>query len=141
MDRNYLYQVDIREWIENGLDAEIMVPVFENRVDKKYDVYLQSFLLPIDAVESDMQNDTYNANTMEPGITVYGSWENDEKVYHRWGNDDDFEPLIIKRNFNGVATDSVEVAEEFRLLFNLYFNSQKMNMLMFQMERELLLLK
>lgn len=83
------------------------------------------FLLPIDAVESDMQNDTYNANTMEPGITVYGSWENDEKVYHRWGNDDDFEPLIIKRNFNGVATDSVEVAEEFRLLFNLYFNSQK----------------
>ena len=125
MDRNYLYQVDIREWIENGLDAEIMVPVFGNRVDKKYDVYLQSFLLPIDAVESDMQNDTYNANTMEPGITVYGSWENDEKVYHRWGNDDDFEPLIIKRNFNGVATDSVEVAEEFRLLFNLYFNSQK----------------
>ena len=80
MDRNYLYQVDIREWIENGLDAEIMVPVFGNRVDKKYDVYLQSFLLPIDAVESDMQNDTYNANTMEPGITVYGSWENDEKV-------------------------------------------------------------
>ncbi len=125
MDRNYLYQVDIREWIENGLDAEIMVPVFGNRVDKKYDVYLQSFLLPIDAVESDMQNDTYNANTMEPGITVYGSWENDEKVYHRWGNGDDFEPLIIKRNFNGVATDSVEVAEEFRLLFNLYFNSQK----------------
>ena len=121
MDRNYLYQVDIREWIENGLDAEIMVPVFGNRVDKKYDVYLQSFLLPIDAVESDMQNDTQNANTMEPGITVYGSWENDEKVYHRWGNDDDFEPLIIKRNFNGVATDSVEVAEEFRLLFNLYF--------------------
>ena len=43
MDRNYLYQVDIREWIENGLDAEIMVPVFGNRVDKKYDVYLQSF--------------------------------------------------------------------------------------------------
>ena len=84
MDRNYLYQVDIREWIENGLDAEIMVPVFGNRVDKKYDVYLQSFLLPIDAVESDMQNDTYNANTMEPGITVYGSWESDEKVYHNF---------------------------------------------------------
>lgn len=43
MDRNYLYQVDIRGWIENGLDAEIMVPVSGNRVDKKYDVYIQSF--------------------------------------------------------------------------------------------------
>ena len=125
MDRNYLYQVDIRGWIENGLDAEIMVPVSGNRVDKKYDVYIQSFLLPTDAVEADMENDTYNAHSMEPGITVYGSWENDEKVYHRWGNGDGFEPLIIKRNFNGVATDSIEVAEEFRLLFNLYFNSQK----------------
>ncbi len=39
----------------------------------------KAFCFPIDAVESDMQNDTYNANTMEPGITVYGSWENDEK--------------------------------------------------------------
>ena len=79
MDKNYLYQVDIREWIEDGLDAEIMVPVSGNRVDKKYDVYIQSFLLPIDAVEADMENDTYNAHSMEPGITVYGSWENDEK--------------------------------------------------------------
>ena len=25
MNKNYLYQVDICEWIENGLDAEIMV--------------------------------------------------------------------------------------------------------------------
>ena len=125
MDKNYLYQVDIREWIEDGLDAEIMVPVSGNRVDKKYDVYIQSFLLPIDAVEADMENDTYNAHSMEPGIIVYGSWENDEKVYHRWGNGDGFEPLIIRRNFNGVEADSIEVAEEFRLLFNLYFNSQK----------------
>lgn len=82
MDRNYLYQVDIRGWIENGLDAEIMVPVSGNRVNKNYDVYIQSFLLPTDAVEADMKNDTYNAHSMEPGITVYGSWENDEKVYH-----------------------------------------------------------
>lgn len=37
MDKKYLYQVDIREWIEDGLDAEIMVPVSGNRVDKKYD--------------------------------------------------------------------------------------------------------
>lgn len=117
--------MEIREWIENGLDAEIMVPVSGNKIDKKYDVYLQSFLLPMEEVSSDMENDTYNAHTMMPGITVYGSWENDEKVYYRWGNDNNFEPLVIKREYNGVATDSVEIAEEFRLLFNLYFNAQK----------------
>lgn len=72
-----------------------------------------------------MENDTYNAHTLMPGITVYGSWEDDEKVYHRWGNDNGYEPLVIKREYNGVATDSIEIVEEFRLLFNLYFNSQK----------------
>ena len=46
-------------------------------------------------------------------------------MYHRWANGDVVEPLIRRRNFNGVAADSIEVAEEFRLLFNLYFNSQK----------------
>lgn len=125
MDKDYLYQIDIREWIERGLDADIMVPVSGNKIDKKYDIYLQSFLLPLNEVENDMENDTYNAHTLVPGITVYGSWEDDEKVYHRWGNDNGYEPLVIKREYNGVATDSIEIVEEFRLLFNLYFNSQK----------------
>lgn len=125
MDKDYLYQIDIREWIERGLDADIMVPVSGNKIDKKYDIYLQSFLLPLNVVENDMENDTYNAHTLVPGITVYGSWEDDETVYHRWGNDNGYEPLVIKREYNGVATDSIEIVEEFRLLFNLYFNSQK----------------
>lgn len=98
MDKDYLYQIDIREWIERGLDADIMVPVSGNKIDKKYDIYLQSFLLPLNEVENDMENDTYNAHTLMPGITVYGSWEDDEKVYHRWGNDNGYEPLVIKNS-------------------------------------------
>lgn len=125
MNKDYLYQIEIREWIERGLDADIMVPVSGNKIDEKYDICLQSFLLPLDEVENDMENDTYNAHTLMPGITVYGSWEDDEKVYYRWGNDNGYEPLIIKREYNGVAPDSIEIVEEFRLLFNLYFNSQK----------------
>jgi RNA polymerase sigma factor (sigma-70 family) len=56
MDKDYLYQIDIREWIERGLDADIMVPVSGNKIDKKYDIYLQSFLLPLNEVENDMEN-------------------------------------------------------------------------------------
>lgn len=43
MERKYLYQVDIREWIENGLDAEIMVPVLGNRVDKNMMYIFKAF--------------------------------------------------------------------------------------------------
>lgn len=120
MDKDYLYQIDIREWIERGLDADIMVPVSGNKIDKKYDIYLQSFLLPLNEVENDMENDTYNAHTLMPGITVYGSWEDDEKVYHRWGNDNGYEPLVIKREYNGVASNHfcVSAASVVKSLFH-----------------------
>lgn len=55
MDKDYLYQIDIREWIERGLDADIMVPISGNKIDKKYDIYLQSFLLPLNEVEMNME--------------------------------------------------------------------------------------
>ncbi len=35
MERKYLYQVDIREWIENGLDAEIMVVMCQDLAQNK----------------------------------------------------------------------------------------------------------
>lgn len=124
MDKDYLYQIAVRDWIETGLGSNTMVPVYGNNNDERYEICIQSFLLPLKAVEEDMKDDTYNARTQMPGITVYGSLEDDEKVYYRWGNPCDHEPLVIKREYHGVAPDSLEIAEEFRLLFNLYFNSQ-----------------
>lgn len=118
----YIYQVPVREWIEKQLGSEIMIPVEGIRKDGKYNICIQSFMLPVDMLETEMENDTYNAGTLMPGITVYGS---DEKEYLRWGNDRGYEPIAIRRCYDGLAPDSVEVIEEFRLLFNLYYNSQK----------------
>lgn len=125
MDKDYVYQLSVREWIENELGKELMIPVFGSKKDNKWDIYIQSCLLPIDMIDDELENDTYNARSLSPGITVYGSWEDDEKVYHRWNNDKGIEPFVISRSFEGLAEDSIEIVEEFRLLFNLYYNSQK----------------
>ena len=125
MNKDYLFQVSVRDWIENSLGTEIMIPVYGGMVNNDYDIFVQSFLLPEDMLEQEMDNDTYNAHNLIPGITVYGLWEDDEKVYHQWGNGTGFEPIVIKRDFNGLMPDSIEIVEEFRLLFNLYYNSQK----------------
>lgn len=125
MDKDYVYQLSVREWIENELGKELMIPVFGSKKDNKWDIYIQSCLLPIDMIDKELENDTYNASSLSPGITVYGSWEDDEKVYHRWNNDKGIEPFVISRSFDGLAEDSIEIVEEFRLLFNLYYNSQK----------------
>jgi len=61
---------------------------------------------------------------LRPGVTVYGAWDSGEAAYYKWGNNASIEPLVIKRDYNDLARDNIEIVEEFRFLFNLYYNSQ-----------------
>lgn len=31
MDKNVLYQIDIREWLENSFGSEVMIPVYGSK--------------------------------------------------------------------------------------------------------------
>src|SRR6266496_1859515 len=56
-----------------------------------------------------------------PGCNKYGDGE---VVYHRFGEDEGYEPPILERDCHGVKPSYEEVAEEFRLFHNLYFDSK-----------------
>lgn len=125
MDKSYIYQVSIREWIENDWDKGIFVPVYGERKDDKWDIFFQSYLVPADRTEEQLKTDTYDAyGLLRPGVTVYGAWDSGEAAYYKWGNNTSIEPLVIKRDYNDLARDNIEIVEEFRFLFNLYYNSQ-----------------
>lgn len=126
MDKNYIYQVAIREWIENDWGKEIFIPVYGGKKDGELDIFFQSYLIPIGDAESQLETDTYDiTGSLLPGITVYGAWESGEALYHKWNNDSSIEPFVLQRNYNGLADDNIEIVEEFRFLFNLYYNSEK----------------
>lgn len=126
VDKDYIYQVPIREWIEHAWGKkEIFVPVYGSKKDDKWDRFFQSYLIPANETEGQLETESYDIhNSLLPGITVYGEWDSGEAVYHKWNNDSNIEPLVIKRNYNGLANDNIEIVEEFRFLFNLYYNSQ-----------------
>ena len=125
LDKSYIYQVSIREWIENDWDKGIFVPVYGGRKDDKWDIFFQSYLVPADRTEEQLKTDTYDAyGLLRPGVTVYGAWDSGEAAYYKWGNNTSIEPLVIKRDYNDLARDNIEIVEEFRFLFNLYYNSQ-----------------
>jgi hypothetical protein len=125
LDKSYIYQVSIREWIENDWDKGIFVPVYGGRKDDKWDIFFQSYLVPADRTEEQLKTDTYDAyGLLRPGVTVYGAWDSGEAAYYKWGNNVSIEPLVIKRDYNDLARDNIEIVEEFRFLFNLYYNSQ-----------------
>ena len=125
LDKSYIYQVSIREWIENDWDKGIFVPVYGGRKDDKWDIFFQSYLVPADRTEEQLKTDTYDAyGLLRPGVTVYGAGDSGEAAYYKWGNNTSIEPLVIKRDYNDLARDNIEIVEEFRFLFNLYYNSQ-----------------
>lgn len=125
LDKSYIYQVSIREWIENDWDKGIFVPVYGGRKDDKWDIFFQSYLVPADRTEEQLKTDTYDAyGLLRPGVTVYGAWDSGEAAYYKWGNNTSIGPLVIKRDYNDLARDNIEIVEEFRFLFNLYYNSQ-----------------
>lgn len=125
MNKSYIYQLPIREWIENDWGKEIFVPVYGSKKDDKWDIFLQSYLISANETEGQLETDSYDIHSsLLPGITVYGAWDSGEAIYNKWNNDSNMEPLVIKRDYNGLANDNIEIVEEFRFLFNLYYNSQ-----------------
>ena len=68
MDKNVLYQIDIREWLENSFGSEVMIPVYGSKKDERYDVFLQSYLVPIKNAEKQLETNTYDVNTLAPRL-------------------------------------------------------------------------
>ena len=42
MDKNYIYQIPIREWIECSWGKEVLIPIYGNKKDEKWDIFFQS---------------------------------------------------------------------------------------------------
>ncbi len=56
-----------------------------------------------------------------PGCSVYYDGENEVASYHRFGDDDGVEPLVVLRDFHGVLPTFLELSEEYRHFHNLFF--------------------
>lgn len=74
MDKNYIYQVSIREWIENDWGKGIFVPVYGGKKDDKWDIFFQSYLVSANETTEQLKTDSYDIpSSLCPGITIYGS--------------------------------------------------------------------
>ena len=51
MDIKTIYQIDIREWIEHSCGSEMVIPIYGSRKDSNYDLFLQSYLVPVQDAE------------------------------------------------------------------------------------------
>ena len=79
-------------------------------------------LLPSTLVNEMLSDKTYISKVIED-VWVEPFIPPDVPTYNRWGSEGDqngFEPLIIKRRYGRLNVDYVEISEEFRLFHDLY---------------------
>lgn len=66
------------------------------------------------------------------GPSVWTSWQEgvETHTYTPLGRDDGIEPLVLHRRFHGMREDFIELAQEFRLYFNLFPEPTKQRFLL-----------
>ncbi len=125
MDRKSKLQFEgWQEYIKNNLGQENWLTVYEYTVTKLEKIGFYCALLPhqiIDRVLTDVSWDLRIGSGL-PGYIYYDTAR--EAKYFRYGNDDGIEPLVVFRDFYGIKEPYLEVSEEFRYFFNLYYDKQ-----------------
>jgi hypothetical protein len=113
------------DWRQNKLErigAEPWITVYlVSSTDTRKETIF-SALIPNEQVERVLNNPSWDlsiGNGM-PGCSVYTAPDGKKIIYHRLGDDDGIEPLVICRDFHGLKESYNEILEEFRHFHNLY---------------------
>lgn len=123
-----IYQREMMEFIKKfPNNGNVMIPIHGRTEKYGTDAYFQCRLFSLESAKKELENDnTNNWVGTSPGFTQYGFADDAETVYNRFNNQDNMEPFVIERNYNGLRKqDELEIVEEFRLLNNLFFDREK----------------
>ncbi len=120
-NKERILQQDNKELVARlGTEKWLVFPTSQDNEDN-----LTTFrwaLLPLTSLETTQQEIDFWSESGMPGCTRYGSGDDARTVYHRFGNDEGIEPLLIRREFHDLREGHTEISEEFRLFHNLYFD-------------------
>jgi hypothetical protein len=105
--------------LENG--EGIWTDVYHRLRDANHRGIIIAALVPEARTEHILEVDDWGLDPrdLRPGCVKFGDGR---IVYYRNGSDDGYEPLMLEREFGGVKPSCLEIAEEFRLYHNLYFD-------------------
>jgi hypothetical protein len=111
--KQYISEAGSRDWVD----------VYHRVRDESDNLVVIGVLVPESAVEDVLGTDSWSVQPahLVPGCTGYS----DGRVeYHVHGNEEGYQPLVVERSFHGIKPAYQEIAEEFRLFHNLYFDAK-----------------
>ena len=111
-------QLEVVDWVKGCWGREFMVPIHGYKRFNGRMMRVISLMIPARASSKVFEFDYVNSR-LSPGF-----YEDGENIfYDRFGNSAGIEPLVINRLFYGLKKAQIEILEDFRLLFNLYYDA------------------
>lgn len=115
----------ILHFTENQKITDMLTVYYSDyKTSHHYGIY--SALIPNHIIDKILLRETWDLHNGEgvPGAIQYYKEEKKVVEYFRFGNDENIEPIVLCRSFEGIREDYVEISEEFRLFHKLYYDSK-----------------
>lgn len=118
----WLQQLEIRAYLASSDIAAPWFPAFQSVTKEDHEIRWFAALVSPDSIPKLIKRDGWDIGPEDGGPAIWTHYRDDEKThrYCPFGNEDGVEPIVIWRSFHGICQDFLELAQEFRLYYNLY---------------------
>lgn len=114
-------QTETIEYVKKYWDSKAMIKVYGKQDGDDSTEFVTCWIMPEAQVEEELKSYYRSNEGLKPGITIF----DDKHIeYKRFNNEKAYEPFVVEQCFHGIKENHIELVEEFRLLFNLYFDEQ-----------------
>jgi hypothetical protein len=124
------HMIDCYRFIQEKLGTNAWIPLYLNNKnpDTGDDFFLFSAIAPITSTEQILSQYEWEIDiaSFHPGhIISFGRGKMTNARYLRYGREDGIEPILIQRHFHGIKEAFFDVSEEFRHLYNLFYDEHE----------------
>ena len=115
MELDDILQKQEIEYLKNEMGTEIYLHIYGSNRATNDSVYINCYLVSKRSIEKELKKSDASHISYNPGFVT----SNKSTYYKRFSTFEDIEPLVIERDFQGLADNTIEIGEEFRLFFNI----------------------
>ncbi|WP_405567791.1 hypothetical protein [Polaribacter sp. Asnod6-C07] len=120
---NKLLFEDKIDWLKKEKRTNEWTTIYKNIRDDENEENIFAIIFPENLRNNFLEHSswTLNSTQFKPEF-VHAFGEKPE--YQRWGIESKYEPIIFQRFYNKIYPTKIELIEEFRLYYNLYFDEK-----------------
>lgn len=120
---------DCYSFIHDSIGTGPWIPLYVNQKlpDSSDEFFLYSALVPNTLLNDVLSQYTWEIaiDSFHPGLVTYSDKGERKADYLRFGREDSIEPILIQRHFWGIKKTFFDVSEEFRHVYNLYYDEHE----------------